>query len=88
MKCRDEDREEAMNEAVKNYLLRAKVTDLERLARIRTSTWLDSQSELEVMMTQLQELKTKTVYSQEDEDQLENIENQVRVIILNNINNE
>lgn len=77
-----------MNEAVKNYLLRAKVTDLERLARIRTSTWLDSQSELEVMMTQLQELKTKTVYSQEDEDQLENIENQVRVIILNNINNE
>lgn len=88
MKCRDEDREEAMNEAVKNYLLRAKVTDLERLARIRTSTWLDSQSELEVMMTQLQELKTKTLYSQEDEDQLENIENQVRVIILNNINNE
>lgn len=77
-----------MNEAVKNYLLRAQVTDLERLARIRTSTWLDSQSELEVMMTQLQELKTKTVYSQEDEDQLENIENQVRVIILNNINNE
>lgn len=77
-----------MNEAVKNYLLRAKVTDLERLARIRTSTWLDSQSELEVMMTQLQELKTKTLYSQEDEDQLENIENQVRVIILNNINNE
>lgn len=88
MKCRDEDREEAMNEAVKNYLLRAKVTDLERLTRIRTSTWLDSQSELEVMMTQLQELKTKTVYSQEDEDQLENIENQVLVIILNNINNE
>lgn len=77
-----------MNEAVKYYLLRAKVTDLERLARIRTSTWLDSQSELEVMMTQLQELKTKTLYSQEDEDQLENIENQVRVIILNNINNE
>lgn len=77
-----------MNEAVKNYLLRAKVTDLERLARIRTSTWLDSQSELEVMMTKLQELKTKTLYSQEDEDQLENIENQVRVIILNNINNE
>lgn len=74
-----------MNEAVKNYLLRAKVTDLERLTRIRTSTWLDSQSELEVMMTQLQELKTKTVYSQEDEDQLENIENQVRVIILNKI---
>lgn len=69
-----------MEVAVKNYLLRSKAIDLDRLAIIRQNFWLEGQSELSILQKQLQNLKKKSVFSQEEEMQLQDIEQQVGVI--------
>lgn len=69
----------SMELAVKNYLLKAKVANLDRLTYIRLNSWTVGHNELRDLSAQLQNLKKKTIFSDEDEKLLQSIEDQVSV---------